>query len=194
VYNWKAINNYIMNIQEEWRDVKDYEGYYQISNLGRVKSLDRYIKHRGGNTFIKEKILKSILKINNYSECFLYKYNKKTYRVRIHRLVAQQFLDLDISDSKMCVCHKDDNRSNNHVDNLFLGTAKDNVRDCMKKNRRYHFIGEKNGCSKLTEKQVLKIRELCKNTNLTHKEISKQFNVSESRISIIKNRKSWKHI
>ena len=48
-----------MEIKEEWRDVRGYEGLYQISNKGRIKSLDRYVKHsKKGNRLVKEKVLK----------------------------------------------------------------------------------------------------------------------------------------
>lgn len=52
---------------EVWKDIENYEGYYQVSNIGRVKSLKRSITHRGHFTLIKERILKSNIINNGYS-------------------------------------------------------------------------------------------------------------------------------
>lgn len=94
---------------EEWRDIQDYDGKYQISNMGRVKSIrDRY-----GNPI--EKILRQIKDINGYLFVGLYKDGKRRI-YKVHRLVATAFLE---NQSNLpCVNHKDEKPSNNIVDNL----------------------------------------------------------------------------
>jgi len=118
--------------QEIWKDIPWYEWLYQVSNLGRVKSLDRYIKHN--YSWYRKKYWIIISNKWNYWNLWLHKYWKTKY-FRTHRLVAQAFLWLDINDKKILVCHKDDNPKNNCVENLFLWTNKDNIQDCIRKKR-----------------------------------------------------------
>ena len=93
---------------EEWRDIEGYEGLYQISNLGRVKSLRN-------NKMRKEKILKVKKNTTGYLYLSLYKNNVgKNYL--LHRLVAKAFLENP--NNYPCINHKDENKENNNVNNL----------------------------------------------------------------------------
>ena len=94
---------------EIWRDIKGYEGIYQISNKGRVKSLNY---RRTG----KEKILKPGKTKPGYLCISLYKKGEKCKCFSIHRLVAQAFLPNP--DNLPIVNHKDENKLNNNVENL----------------------------------------------------------------------------
>ena len=77
---------------EEWRDIKGYEGYYQVSNMGRIKSLERICKSKGSGTrVVKECIRKHSL--TNCGYCiFLLHINKKAKALLVHRLVAEAFI------------------------------------------------------------------------------------------------------
>ena len=99
---------------EEWKDIDEYEGLYQVSNLGRVKSLK----------FGKERILKPDTILNGYLRVQLWK-NSKGIRYLVHRLVAQAFIDNP--DKLPMINHKDENPSNNCVDNLEWCTHKYNI-------------------------------------------------------------------
>lgn len=100
---------------EEWKDIKNYEGLYQISNFGRVKSLAREKKHSYDSiAHLKEKILNP-LNINNYQRVVLRKDNKGTNKF-VHRLVAEAFLDNPYNYKE--VNHKDENPQNNNANNL----------------------------------------------------------------------------
>lgn len=95
-------------MNEVWKDIDGYEGLYQVSNMGRVKSLN--YRHTG-----KEKVLRLWKQTNGYDDVFLYKNGKgKTYSV--HRLIANTFIPNPYN--LPCINHKDENPSNNHVDNL----------------------------------------------------------------------------
>ena len=102
---------------EEWKDIKGYEGIYQISNKGRVKSL-------GNNKTKKEKILRP-RKINGYFSVRLCKKGEKPKEFNIHRLVAEHFIPNP--DNLPVVNHKDENKLNNNVENLEWCTVAYNV-------------------------------------------------------------------
>ena len=100
-------------MDEIWHDIDGYEGLYQISNKGRVKSL-----HKGS-----ERILRPV--INKYGYMFVYLYNDNARKYfKIHRLVAQAFISNP--ENKPQVNHKDENKLNNCVNNLEWATAKEN--------------------------------------------------------------------
>lgn len=110
---------------EEWRDIAGYEGQYQVSNLGNVKSLDKYVNHFGGGKRLRKgKILKPNTDNVGYKYIVIYK-NKKNKTYKIHRLVAQAFIPNP--DNLPQVNHKDENKLNNTVDNLEWCDCKYNV-------------------------------------------------------------------
>ena len=112
-----------MNQKEIWKDIPDYEGYYQVSNLGGIKSLDRVVPKKNGVIYrVKERILKPSKNGRGYLRVDL---NEKTKTV--HVLVAIAFLGHKPDGTmKIVVDHIDNDRLNNIVDNLQLITAREN--------------------------------------------------------------------
>lgn len=105
-------------MKENWKDIKGYEGLYQVSDRGRIKSLN--YNHTG-----KEKLLKpKTNRKKGYLNIALYKYGKTEYP-SVHRLVAEAFIPNP--DNLPQVNHKDENPTNNNVDNLEWCTAKYNL-------------------------------------------------------------------
>lgn len=100
---------------EIWRDIDGYIGLYQVSNYGRVKSLDNYDICNGYKRFRKGKILKQTNHNQGYKSVNLYK-DKKAKTYTVHRLVAQEFLPNPNNLPE--VNHKDENKLNNCVENL----------------------------------------------------------------------------
>ena len=98
--------------EEIWRPIEGYEGLYEISSYGRVKSVDRYDRR---NQFRKGKLLKNKDNGNGYLICSLSK-NGIVKNKYIHRLVAEAFIER--ADGLYEVNHKDENKKNNSVDNL----------------------------------------------------------------------------
>ena len=159
---------------ENWKDIKGYEGLYQISNEGRVRSL-----------IGKEKILKPLNTIG-YFFVRLSK-DKIIKNYYIHRLIATHFLDNP--DNKPQVNHINGIKTDNRLSNLEWNTRSENMKHADDTGLR-NIKGSNHGQSKLTDQQVLKIRS----SNLKGKELSKIHGVSQSTISLIKNRKKWCHI
>ncbi|AEK07107.1 hypothetical protein JOEDIRT_76 [Mycobacterium phage JoeDirt] len=125
---------------EEWRDVPGWEGLYQVSSLGRVRSVERLaIQKRWGRPnvrVVRERILKPYTsgpKPPIYLMVRLYRDGKKTQR-KVHHLVAEAFLGpKPFEDAK--VLHWDDDQSNNRADNLRWGTQSENCFD-RERNKR----------------------------------------------------------
>ena len=129
------------NIREIFKDIPNFEGYYQISNLGNVKSLERKVKHsKGGLRIVKEKILKPTDDGKGYLRAMLQKQGKiKLFQV--HQLVAMAFLNHKPCGFNLVVDHIDNNPSNNCVNNLQVITQRENViKDSVKKSSKYRGV------------------------------------------------------
>lgn len=117
-------------MKEIWKDVKGYEGSYQVSNKGRVKALNRYItKIQKGctyNQFHKEKIL-----AQRGTKYRMINLAGRTFYV--HRLVASAFC----VKSGNVVMHLDSNPQNNNSENLKWGTQYDNMQQCINEGKHY---------------------------------------------------------
>jgi len=137
---------------EIWKDIPNHEGTYQVSNLGRVRSLK----------FGKEKIMKQVLDKKNYFFLTLME-NKKNKTKRVHKLVAMAFLNHIPSKMNYVVDHIDNNSKNNKLDNLQIVTNRYN---CQKDKKGYSskYIGV--SWCKHFKKWNSKIRIGNKNKNL----------------------------
>ncbi len=115
-------------MEEIWKDIKGYEGHYQASNLGRIKSIK----------FNKEKILKHQIHKNEYVRVEL-TINNTRKKIMVHRLVAHVFLGLDI-ESDLVVNHKNHIRSDNKIDNLEIVNNREN-QSYLKINTTSKYVG-----------------------------------------------------
>lgn len=112
-------------MKEIWKDVEGYEGYYQISNYGNVKSLERKVIRKDGVVQIRsERIMSKRLNNDGYIVA-KFNVNKKSKSVAVHILVAKHFIPNPNNYSE--VNHKDCNRKNNKVDNLEWCTHQQNI-------------------------------------------------------------------
>jgi hypothetical protein len=113
-------------MEEIFKDVKGYEGLYQVSNLGRVKSLPKtWVSGNGGFRSHYGKILKATKCSSGYYQVGLYK-DGVSKKLRIHKLVAMAFFNHAPNGYKIVVDHIDNNKENNRVDNLQLITNREN--------------------------------------------------------------------
>ena len=101
-----------MEEKEIWKDIKGYEGLYQVSNLGRIKSLERWVDNKH---HILEKILKPTISPKGYLRVHLRK-NKKEKVVTVHQIVMKTFNES--KNNELTVDHVDGNKFNNSLSNL----------------------------------------------------------------------------
>lgn len=165
---------------EIWKDIEGWEGFYQVSNLGKVKSLPK--KSPGANT-TKVSFLKNQIK-NGYNSVVLSR-NGKGKHFLLHRLIAKAFIPNP--ENKKCVNHKNGIRMDNRLENLEWVTHSENSKHGFVSNKR------KNQNRKLTEEQVFEIKKELKNYKHGDcKILAKKFNVSKYIISLIKVGKCYK--
>lgn len=139
-------------MEEVWRDIKGYEGLYQVSNLGRVRSLDRtIIRSNGIKNHRKQVILKPKDKNHYYFVNLMNAGKGKT--CLIHRLVAEAFIPNP--ENKPEVDHIDTDKTNNKVNNLRWVTKKENMNNPLTK-EKMSVSSIKSDYSKSLSKEVLK--------------------------------------
>lgn len=170
---------------ETWKDIPEYEGSYQVSDLGRVKSLTREVVRTTSVLTIPEKILKSPPGNHGYPVVNLCK-NKKIKQRLVHTLVAEVFIGPCPEGQE--VRHRDGVRTHCALSNLIYGTRLQNVQDAQEHGT--HIKGSKVGNSKLVEEDVKEIRRrLAAGEGVTA--IAKDYPVQYQQISAIRDGTRW---
>lgn len=173
-------------IKERWRPIPGHDGWYSISDFGRVR------RERGGTNTWPGRILVSTRDGAGYRKVVLSHQGDKT-KCRIHQIVLLAFLSP--CPAGMQTNHKDGDKTNNRLNNLEYLTPKQNTRHAREvlgiDHRRF---GETHGRSKLTNDQVQQIRSMCKSGEYRQRRIAQLFGVSEACVSMLVRRLSWSHL
>lgn len=176
-------------VKETWKSVPNYEGLYEVSDLGRVRSLDRMINCRGnGKRLLKGKVMKFDLN-QGYHYINLY-LNSKCNKFRVHRLIMLVF----IGKSYLCVNHINGIKIDNRLVNLEYCTSKQNTQHAYKTGLIKPLSGENNNNTKLTRLKVLSILKEYNEETISQKELSKKYLVNKTTINRILNGKIWKEV
>jgi len=182
------VSEHVANV-EEWVPVRGYEGLYEVSNLGRVKSLKRVVTRppcgkslRPSTTTYHEKILRTARR-GMYPAAQL-NYGGIGKSVNVHRLVAEHF----IPGSGQVVRHLDGNPNNCAASNLAWGTYKDNEDDKSRHGRTPR--GELHHNSTLTLEVVQEVKRLI-GIDRSDLRISRTTGVARSTVYLIRNNLAW---
>lgn len=171
-----------MNMTEIWKPVVGFEGSYEVSNHGRVRSIPHYVNgknpytHKPFKRLIKGKILNPTPNNSGHMTVVL---KRGTPSRQVHRLVIEAFEGP--CPKGLEVLHTDGNPQNNHLSNLRYGTRTENILDVFRIGKAWR---------KLTTEDVFQIRERLK-AGATGAEIAHEFSISQSQVSNIRNGKNY---
>lgn len=161
----KIINHYGIDKQQEiWKDIKDYENLYQVSNYGNVKSKGRLVNTvYNSKRKIKGKILKQTIRRNGYCYVTLYNEYGKSTTQSIHRLVANHYIPNP--HNYPIINHIDCNKKNNKVDNLEWCTQSHNIKEAYRLGREKPQLTNLGKFGK-DNKKSKKIKQIDMNNNI----------------------------
>ncbi|UPI12194.1 hypothetical protein [Bacillus phage SBSphiJ2] len=169
-------------MSEQWLPLKhvvEHGDDYEVSNTGKIRNVRT------------KKVLAEDMNSNGYYRVYLY-FNKKRKRYFVHRLVALAFINNP--DQLTVVNHKNGNKLDNSAENLEWTTQSANIKHSYNNGLQRRPLGEIASKAKLTEKDVVDIRNLYAAGKHTQLELAKRFGVSEATISGIITRRYWKHV
>lgn len=177
---------------EVWKDVVGYEGYYQVSNRGQVKSLPREIKRKNSRIYrTKLKLMKIHVSNRGYPAVRLTVNNKSRVHL-VHRLVATTFIEN--RENKPYVNHIDGNKTNNNLSNLEWTTPTENSHHSWEIGLSKPTKGMRHYSAKLDDEKVVYIRKAFKNKEKSIIELAEIFNITPQSVGAVINRKTWRHI
>lgn len=174
-------------MSEQWKDVIGYEGLYQVSDLGRIKSTQR---NDTAGRLVRERILAPSL-AGGYPSVNLCKGGQRKTKA-VHLMVAEAFLGEKKEGSE--VAHSDGDAMNPALSNLRYASHRENEADKVRHGTKFYARGESNGHAKLNEQQVIAIIHRYKVLKERQSDLAAEYGVDQSNISHIVRGAHWKHI
>ena len=173
----------------KWKTVKGFEGLYDVSDSGEVRTYRKQVKGRQVVCEVAQKLLSKCNDKNNYLQVCLRK-DGRSLTKKIHRLVLETYVGL--CPEGMECRHLDGNPKNNNLYNLSWGTHKENAQDMIAHGKSTR--GEKNPMAILDGLVIRRIRYLAKTTSMPHQQIADILGLKRRNVTKIINRKRWSHI
>ena len=182
-------------ITETWLPVAGYEGFYSVSNLGRVRSEDRTVEFVSkwgtiGHTFHKGVILKPSLAGNSKYLTVILKNGRRCRTLRVNRIVCEKF-NGPAPENTQYALHRDGNKFNNTSTNLYWGDQRQNCEDRTRHGNTVRGVDQ--AAAKLDPDKVRQIRRLL-SANVRAKIIAADFDVSDTLIYQIDRGLIWRHV
>ena len=180
------------SVVERWEEIPGYEGMYEVSDLGRVKSVERMVRHHRSRTGFarrKERILQQTQRRGEYVMVGLFDGEGNQTKHSVHRLVMLAFN----GPSDKTVHHKDYNPKNNALTNLTYMTSEANSMDAHRVGAQDYCRGENHGKASITEGLALRIKTMGSN-GVPNSKIASSLNVSDSVVRHITSGRRWKHL
>lgn len=175
-------------ILETWKAIPGYEGFYEVSDHGRVRSVPRIeVNAKGHSRPLRGRLLRQNVSRAGYLTIHLYKYGGDRHWF-VHRLVAAAFIGP--LPGGMMVCHNDGVGHHNWPENLRYDTHTANVAD--RERHGHQLRGDRVGTSKLKIADVLAIRAL--RGKKFQKDVAADFGISQTLVSVIQRGAAWRHI
>lgn len=171
---------------EIWKAVPGFEKYLEVSNEGKVRTIERFVSVNGGQRIQPSIELNPKVKSNGYLEISIRLGDQKRKWLLVHRIVAQAFLENPLNLPQ--VNHKDGDKTNNSSENLEWCTSAQNcnhaVKNKLAKTEEDHYK------AKLTKEDITKIRE----DSRLHRIIAEDYGMARTTITAIKNNRTWKYV
>lgn len=177
---------------EVWKAVVGYEGQYEVSDLGRVRSLDRLVSYtkrdgRGGIHTVTQKCRGRVLSPGKQKSGHLHVQLGRKRTARVHTLVLEAFVSL--MPDGLEGCHNDGKPSNNQLSNLRWDTHTANLADQNRHGTK--LLGHKNHMTRLTPEAVAQIRR--EKGNLSQTQIAALHGIGKTTVQAIHEGRTWRH-
>lgn len=183
-------------MKELWLDIPDvgkYQGYYEVSNLSRVRRKDHTRECRNQHGVYQQHYPELYMNQCNDKDGYLLVTIGSKYTKRVHRLIGM-FIPNDDPVNKTQINHLNGIKDDNRICNLEWSTPGNNYQHAFDTELNLGPLGELNGNSKLHKEDVIAIKELLENSESTQKDIAIQFGISAGTVSGIKLGRAWSHV
>lgn len=167
-------------MDEVWKNIDGYDGIFQVSNLGSVRSVDRFVNGAYGKRWIKGKYFKPVLNKSDGYLRVVFMVDGVSKRHYVHRLIANAFLPK--INGKEYVNHIDGNKLNNSISNLEWCTLKENQQHAFRIGLNHGKSGTANNNAKLSSQMAKEIIKDYQSGTYTYRELAKKYHVGHSTI------------
>lgn len=177
-------------MMEEWKEIPGYEGLYECSNFGKVRTCPIHITTECGYYVFSDREEVNQFQRGKYLDVYLVK-GPEIKMHRVHKLVLWTFVGFP-PDNKPHGRHLDDQKNNNRLDNLAWGSAQENVQDAIRNG--VFQMGSRHRCSQMTEETAQEILDKFQTGNFKQSQLARDYGVSRHAIYKLIHRKSYKNL